>query len=64
MSVIRCPACENTVDSDTQDCVEHPLSGELVCCSCANDLADILDDKFGMTMDKFRLICDLVKEFG
>jgi len=64
MSIIICPICENTVDSDKEDCVEHPLSGNMICCSCGDDLAEILESKLDMSMDRFNLICDTVKEFG
>jgi len=64
MSIIRCPICENTVDSDLEDCMDHPLSGDMICSGCGDDLAEVLETKLDMTMDRFKSVCDLVREFS
>ncbi len=64
MSIITCPSCSNQVDSDIVDCMEHPLTHELICDKCANYLIfDVLEGKLGMTINKFTEICDVVMEF-
>jgi len=40
MAMVLCEECGNVVDDDWNPCEEHPITGELTCPNCMDDLEE------------------------